>query len=210
MGGGTARLAIHDHVVGESWSGRACEVRDLLGRCAIPHSFCLADSNDGRALVAEAGEGAKLPIVVFSRRHGPDRPQQRRDGERGGLAGEPGTDGFRPCDRRRRTGWSVGSRVWRLGRIQHLGGRRRRAQGPGHLQFADSQLPRLPSRGQRSPSGSAGVRAGARSCRGRPTLGANTTGCSSPSLTAAACVPARCSWRRAPAIADSASRRSRR
>jgi thioredoxin reductase (NADPH) len=53
------------HVVGESWSGRAYEVRDLLGRCAIPHSFCLADSNDGRALVAEAGEGAKLPIVVF-------------------------------------------------------------------------------------------------------------------------------------------------
>ena len=53
------------HVVGESWSGRAYELRDLLGRCAIPHSFCLADSNDGRALVAEAGEGAKLPIVVL-------------------------------------------------------------------------------------------------------------------------------------------------
>jgi thioredoxin reductase (NADPH) len=53
------------YVVGESWSGRAYELRDVLGRCAIPHSFCLADSNDGRALVAEAGEGAKLPIVVF-------------------------------------------------------------------------------------------------------------------------------------------------
>jgi thioredoxin reductase (NADPH) len=53
------------YVVGESWSGRAYELRDLLGRCAIPHSFCLADSNDGRALVAGAGEGAKLPIVVF-------------------------------------------------------------------------------------------------------------------------------------------------
>ncbi|MGE5857192.1 MAG: NAD(P)/FAD-dependent oxidoreductase [Solirubrobacterales bacterium] len=53
------------HVVGEAWSGRAFELRELLGRCAIPHSFCLADSNDGRALVAEAGEGAKLPIVLF-------------------------------------------------------------------------------------------------------------------------------------------------
>jgi thioredoxin reductase (NADPH) len=53
------------HVVGESWSGRAYELRDLLGRCAFPHSFCLADSSDGRALVAEAGAGAKLPIVVF-------------------------------------------------------------------------------------------------------------------------------------------------
>jgi thioredoxin reductase (NADPH) len=55
------------YVVGDSWSGRAYELRELLGRCAMPmpHSFCLADSNDGRALVAEAGEGVKLPIVVF-------------------------------------------------------------------------------------------------------------------------------------------------
>jgi thioredoxin reductase (NADPH) len=52
------------HVVGESWSGRAYELREALERCAIPHSFCLADSSDGRALVAEAGEGMKLPIVV--------------------------------------------------------------------------------------------------------------------------------------------------
>ena len=53
------------HVVGESWSGRAYELRHLLGRCAFPHSFCLADSSDGRALVAEVPEGAKLPIVVY-------------------------------------------------------------------------------------------------------------------------------------------------
>jgi thioredoxin reductase (NADPH) len=60
------RAAPHTiHVVGESWSGRAYELREVLGRCAMPHSFCLADSNDGRALVAAAGEVAKLPIVVF-------------------------------------------------------------------------------------------------------------------------------------------------
>ena len=53
------------HVVGESWSGRAYELRALLGRCAMPHSFCLADSSDGRALVAQAGEASKLPIIVF-------------------------------------------------------------------------------------------------------------------------------------------------
>jgi thioredoxin reductase (NADPH) len=53
------------HVVGEEWSGRAFELRELLGRCAIPHSFCLADSSDGRAFVAEAGEFAELPIVAF-------------------------------------------------------------------------------------------------------------------------------------------------
>src|SRR4051794_1847068 len=52
-------------VVGESWSGRAYELREALGRCAIPHSFCLADSNEGRALVAQAGEGAELPVVVY-------------------------------------------------------------------------------------------------------------------------------------------------
>jgi thioredoxin reductase (NADPH) len=53
------------HVVGTSWAGRAYELREVLGRCAIPHSFCLADSSDGRALIAEAGDGLKLPIVVF-------------------------------------------------------------------------------------------------------------------------------------------------
>ena len=53
------------HVVGESWSGRAYELRSVLGRCAMPHSFCLADSNDGRAFVAAAPEGAKLPLLVF-------------------------------------------------------------------------------------------------------------------------------------------------
>jgi thioredoxin reductase (NADPH) len=53
------------HVVGESWSGRAYELRAVLGRCAIPHSFCLADSSDGRALVAQADHGAELPLIIF-------------------------------------------------------------------------------------------------------------------------------------------------
>ena len=53
------------YVVGESWSGRAYELRELLGRCAIPHAFCLADSSEGRARLADAGEGLKLPVVVF-------------------------------------------------------------------------------------------------------------------------------------------------
>lgn len=52
-------------VVGESWSGRAYELREVLGRCAMPHSFHLADSHDGRALVEQAGADAKLPLVVF-------------------------------------------------------------------------------------------------------------------------------------------------
>jgi thioredoxin reductase (NADPH) len=53
------------HVVGESWSGRAYELRAALESCAMPHSFCLADSEAGRAFVAKAGAGAKLPLVVL-------------------------------------------------------------------------------------------------------------------------------------------------
>jgi thioredoxin reductase (NADPH) len=55
-------------IIGESWTGRAYELRDVLERCAIPHSFCLADSSEGRTLVAEAGEAGetgRLPMVVF-------------------------------------------------------------------------------------------------------------------------------------------------
>ena len=53
------------HIVAESWTGRAYELREVLGRCAVPHAFLLADSADGRALVTEKGDGAELPLVVF-------------------------------------------------------------------------------------------------------------------------------------------------
>ena len=53
------------HIVAESWSGRAHELRDALRQCAISHNFCLADSARGRELVAAAGAGVALPIIVF-------------------------------------------------------------------------------------------------------------------------------------------------
>lgn len=53
------------HIVGESWSGRAYELRNVLGRCAMPHAFWLADSEDGRALVARAGPQCELPLVAL-------------------------------------------------------------------------------------------------------------------------------------------------
>jgi thioredoxin reductase (NADPH) len=60
------RISAHTvHIVGESWTGRAHELREVLGRCALPHSFCLADSDEGRRLVAEAGDVKTLPLVVF-------------------------------------------------------------------------------------------------------------------------------------------------
>jgi thioredoxin reductase (NADPH) len=53
------------HVVGETWSGRAYEIREALQACALPHTFSLADSPTGRELVAAAGDGVELPIMVF-------------------------------------------------------------------------------------------------------------------------------------------------
>ena len=52
-------------IVGESWTGRAYELREVLGRCALPHLFCLADSPEGREVVDEVGGGRPLPLVVF-------------------------------------------------------------------------------------------------------------------------------------------------
>ena len=53
------------HIVGEEWSGRAGELRTVLEECAAPHSFCLADSDKGRELLAKAGGDAELPLMVL-------------------------------------------------------------------------------------------------------------------------------------------------
>ena len=54
------------HVIGQSWEGRAYELRQVLGRCAMPHAFSLADSPTGRELVeqTQAVEGG-FPLVIF-------------------------------------------------------------------------------------------------------------------------------------------------
>jgi len=57
-------------IVGESWSGRAHELREALGRCAMPYSFCLADSEQGRDLLTRTGEDRRaLPVVIFPNGH---------------------------------------------------------------------------------------------------------------------------------------------
>ena len=53
------------HIVGEEWSGRAFELREVFARCAAPHAFCLADSDEGRGFLAKAGPDAKLPLMVL-------------------------------------------------------------------------------------------------------------------------------------------------
>jgi thioredoxin reductase (NADPH) len=53
------------HIVGETWSGRAYELRAVFEQCAVPHAFCLADSDKGREFLAGAGANAKLPLMVL-------------------------------------------------------------------------------------------------------------------------------------------------
>ena len=60
------RIAPHTiSVVGKQWSGRAYELRAALQRCAIPHAFHLADSTEGRALLATAELDPELPLMVL-------------------------------------------------------------------------------------------------------------------------------------------------
>src|SRR5262245_8794979 len=53
------------HIVGETWSGRAYELREVFEQCAAPHAFCLAASEKGREMIARAGSDAKLPLMVL-------------------------------------------------------------------------------------------------------------------------------------------------
>ena len=60
------KIAPHTiHVVGGSWSGRAYEIRDRLERCAIPHAFCLADSEKGREVLSGVEGDFELPLIVL-------------------------------------------------------------------------------------------------------------------------------------------------
>ena len=62
----TQRVSPHTvHIVGESWHGRAYDLRSTLGKCALPHTFSLADSETGRRIVEQAGGVGGLPLVVF-------------------------------------------------------------------------------------------------------------------------------------------------
>ena len=60
---GTAPHTVH--IVGEDWSGRAFELRETFQRCAQPHVFCLADSDEGRELLAGVGAEARLPLILL-------------------------------------------------------------------------------------------------------------------------------------------------
>lgn len=53
-------------VVGEQWSPRSHELRDLLGRNGVLHTFYASDSREGRELLARIGhDPARLPVLVL-------------------------------------------------------------------------------------------------------------------------------------------------
>jgi len=56
-------------IVGDPWSARSYELRDVLSRSGIPHAFSAADSKEGRELLARVDKtSAQLPVVtVFDR-----------------------------------------------------------------------------------------------------------------------------------------------
>jgi thioredoxin reductase (NADPH) len=60
------RLVPHTvHIVGDTWSGRSFELRDVFESCAVPHTFSLAASDEGREHLAKAGPDARLPLMVL-------------------------------------------------------------------------------------------------------------------------------------------------
>jgi thioredoxin reductase (NADPH) len=58
----------HEHVrlVGEQWSPRSHDLRDLLTRNGVPFGFYAADSDEGRRLLADHGlDATRLPVAIF-------------------------------------------------------------------------------------------------------------------------------------------------
>jgi thioredoxin reductase (NADPH) len=89
------RIAPHTiHVIGESWSGRAYELRDILERCAMPHAFCLADSDKGRELLAGVDGEHTLPLMILPNGQVISDPSDSQVGSAGGAAIDPAESEF--------------------------------------------------------------------------------------------------------------------
>ena len=148
------------HIVGEEWSGRAFELREVFRRCAVPHDFCLADSEKGRALMAKAGPDAELPVMILPDGTVLSDPSDAQIAEAAGA----------PMDLDERTyevvivgagpGGPLRRRVRRLRRAARPRRGLRRHRRTGGVELPDPQLPRLRQGRQRQPARGRGVRAG--------------------------------------------------
>jgi thioredoxin reductase (NADPH) len=78
-------------VVGEEWSARSHEIRDLLSRNGIPFGFYPADAERGKALLEQVGAtAAALPVVVMFDGQVMENPSNADVGEVLGLKTSPG------------------------------------------------------------------------------------------------------------------------
>jgi thioredoxin reductase (NADPH) len=76
------------HIVGAAWSGRAYELRDVFERCAVPHAFWLADSDEGRGFLARAGPHARLPLMILPGGQVMSDPSNAEIAESAGVPGD--------------------------------------------------------------------------------------------------------------------------
>ena len=81
-------------LVARSWSGRAYELRDVLQRCVMPHAFYLAESSEGRELIARTGGEAEMPLVVMPDGRVLRDPSDTEMAEAVGASVEPRGDDF--------------------------------------------------------------------------------------------------------------------
>jgi thioredoxin reductase (NADPH) len=78
-------------VVGDEWSARSHEIRDLLGRNGLPFGFYPAGSERGAELLREAGaQAAALPVIVLFDGRVLANPQNTEIAEALGLRTAPG------------------------------------------------------------------------------------------------------------------------
>jgi thioredoxin reductase (NADPH) len=79
-------------VVGETWSARSHELRDLLSRNVIPSGFYPADSDEGRALLDQVGAGAAtLPVIILFNGCVLENPSNIEVAEALGIQTRPGS-----------------------------------------------------------------------------------------------------------------------
>ncbi len=78
-------------VVGEEWSPRSHEIRDLLGRNGLPFGFYAAGSERGAALLREAAaQAAALPVIILFDGRVLENPPNTEIAEALGLRTAPG------------------------------------------------------------------------------------------------------------------------
>ena len=78
-------------VVGDEWSARSHEIRDLLSRNVLPFGFYPADAGPGKALLEQAGAAAAtLPVIIMFDGRVLENPSNTQIAEAIGIRTSPG------------------------------------------------------------------------------------------------------------------------